>query len=153
MNTLKYKGYEGTAELVLDRGVCRGKILFIDDLVTYETEAIKEIQAEFEAAVDDYLETCEQLGRAPRKPLSGTFNVRIEPELHRDLKLRAINDEVSLNEVVERAIGCYLHGEKSVTNNHNHSHNYVVVSAEESFNAYSAVVAQDAYRGVISRVQ
>lgn len=153
MNTLKYKGYEGTAELVLDRGVCRGKILFIDDLVTYESEEIKKIQDEFEAAVDDYLETCEQLGRAPLKPLSGNFNVRIDPELHRDLKLRAINDEVSLNEIVARAISCYVRGEKSVTNNHNHNHNYVVVSAEEPFNAYSADVAQNAYQRVISRVQ
>jgi hypothetical protein len=35
MDILKYKDYEGTAELDMSRGVCRGKILFINDLVTY----------------------------------------------------------------------------------------------------------------------
>ena len=34
MDILKYKDYEGTAELDMSRGVCRGKILFINDLVT-----------------------------------------------------------------------------------------------------------------------
>ncbi|MBO9859281.1 type II toxin-antitoxin system HicB family antitoxin [Xanthomonas sp. A1809] len=151
MNILKYKGYDGTAELVLDKGVCRGKILFIDDLVTYETADMKQIEAEFRAAVDDYIETCKELNRDPLKPLSGTFNVRVEPELHREAKLRAIDDGVSLNEVVARAIHCYLHGDSRVTNHH--SHNYVVYSPEQHFDTYSAVVAADElYRGAISRV-
>lgn len=152
MNTLKHNGYEGTVEVDLERGVCRGKILFIDDLVTYECESIKGIQSEFEAALADYLETCALLKREPRKPLSGSFNVRIDPQLHRDLRLRSIQDDVSQNEVVSRAIACYLHGETKVTNNH--SHNYVVVNPEDTFSAYSAAAtAEAAYRGVISRVQ
>ncbi len=61
MNILKYKNYEGTAERDLERSVCRGKILFIDDLVTYEAQFSAQLQAEFEAAVDDYLATCAEL--------------------------------------------------------------------------------------------
>ena len=45
----------------MTRSVCRGKILFIDDLVTYEAASPAKLQKEFEAAVDDYLE------RWPRK--------------------------------------------------------------------------------------
>ena len=56
---LKYKEYEGTVEVDMDKLVCRGKILFIDDLVTYVAPAPDTIQAEFEAAVEDYIETCE----------------------------------------------------------------------------------------------
>lgn len=149
MKTLKYKGYEGTVEVDLERGVCRGKILFIDDLVTYETESAKHIQAEFESAVNDYLETCKMLGREALKPLSGTFNVRIEPDLHRELKVRAIQDAVSLNEVVARSINCYLHGENNVTNHHN----FVVMNPDEQISAFSAAAtADEAYREVISRV-
>jgi hypothetical protein len=36
MSILKYKSYEGSAELDMARGVCRGKILFISGLVTYK---------------------------------------------------------------------------------------------------------------------
>ncbi|MGZ5028974.1 MAG: hypothetical protein ACXWAT_06740 [Methylobacter sp.] len=69
MNILKYKDYEGTTEISMDSQVCRGKILFINDLVTCKASSPKDLQAEFEAAVDDYIETCTILNRDPQKPL------------------------------------------------------------------------------------
>lgn len=111
MDILKYKDYEGTAELDMTRGICRGKVLFITDLVTYESALPSQLQSEFEAAVDDYLATCEELQREPKKPLKGQFNVRISPELHRNATLRAIRDTTSLNEVVVRALDAYLNGQ------------------------------------------
>lgn len=108
MDILKFKGYEGTAELDMNRGVCRGKILLINDLVTYESASPAELQKEFEAAVDDYEETCRELGRQPRIPLKGQFNVRISPRLHKALTLRAVEDGVSLNDVVTRACDAFI---------------------------------------------
>ncbi|MFA7239322.1 MAG: type II toxin-antitoxin system HicB family antitoxin [Sulfuricellaceae bacterium] len=108
MGILKYRDYEGTAELDTDRMVCRGKILFIDDLVTYEAEAPAELQKEFEFAVDDYIETCTALGRVAKKPLKGQFNVRIPPELHKAVTLRALSDGVSLNDVVVHALDAFV---------------------------------------------
>jgi len=123
MDILKYKDYEGTAELDMTRGVCRGKILFITDLVTYEAALPAQLQSECEAAVDDYLLTCEELQREPRKPLKGQFNVRISPALHRSATLRAIRDATFLNEVVVSALDAYLNG-KDV--NHVETKNYFV---------------------------
>lgn len=117
MDTLKYKDYEGTAELDMTRGVCRGKILFIDDLVTYESALPADLQREFEAAVDDYLETCSDLGREPQRPFRGQFNVRIAPGLHRAAARRAVIDGVSLNEVVVRALDDYVHAKTEVNHN------------------------------------
>lgn len=108
MNTLKYMGYEGTVEIDIDRDVCRGKILFIDDLVTYEAETPKILKKEFELSVDDYLKTCKELGREPKKPCSGQFNVRTSPEIHKTAVLKAIMENISLNEVVNRALASYL---------------------------------------------
>ncbi len=68
MSILEYKEFEGTAEVDVERGVCRGKLLFIDDLVTYQAASAKKLQAEFEAAVDDYLETCRLVGKEPQRP-------------------------------------------------------------------------------------
>jgi predicted HicB family RNase H-like nuclease len=90
MDILKYKDYEGSAELDMTRGVCRGKILFIDDLVTY-------------------LATCEALGKNPLLPCRGQFNVRTPPALHRAAQRRAAADKISLNEVVVRAIEAFVH--------------------------------------------
>jgi predicted HicB family RNase H-like nuclease len=68
MDILKHKDYEGTAEMDAARGVYRGKILFINDLVTYESPSLTGLQKEFELAVDDYLETCVRLCREPQAP-------------------------------------------------------------------------------------
>lgn len=117
MDILVYKDYEGTAELDMERRVCRGKILFIDDLVTYEADTPAELQKEFEAAVDDYIETCTSLGWEPKKPLKGLFNVRIPPELHKAAVLRAMVDNVKLNDVVVRAIAAYINANSTVNHN------------------------------------
>ena len=108
MDILKYKDYEGTAELDIARGICRGKILFIDDLVTYESKFPGKLQKEFKAAVDDYLETCAAVGKEPQRPLRGLFNVRVAPGLHRAATLRAVSDGVSLNEIVARALDAFV---------------------------------------------
>ncbi len=108
MTVLKYKDFEGSAELDMDRHVCWGKILFIDDLITYESKSPSSLQKEFEAAVDDYLQTCKELGRAPKRPLKGLFNVRMPPELHKQLHLRSIQDKTSLNETVIQACQAWV---------------------------------------------
>ena len=126
MDILKYKGYEGTAELDVSRGVCRGKILFISDLVTYETKFPAKFQKEFERAVDDYLETCLALGREPVKPFKGLFNVRVSPDLHRAAALRAVENGIALNEVVVKALDAFLCVSSAVNN-----YFYVVVSDPE----------------------
>ena len=117
MDILKYKDYEGTAELDMARGVCRGKILFIADLVTYESASPAALQQEFEAAVDDYLDTCAAVGKEAQRPFRGLFNVRVTPDLHRSASLRAAADGVSLNDVVVRAIDAFVNGRAEVTGN------------------------------------
>lgn len=108
MNVLHYRDYQGSAELDMDRKVCRGKILFIEDLVTYEAGSPSKLQSEFEAAVDDYIETCKQLKREPKKPFKGLFNVRVSPELHKKLHLRSLQDQCTLNETVTRACQAWI---------------------------------------------
>lgn len=113
MNILKHKGYEGSVELDLEGGVCRGKMLFVRDLVTFQAVSIADIQHEFAAAVDDYLETCLALGREPEAPLKGQFNVRIPPALHKAAVLRAVSDNSSLNDVVVRALDAFVNAVSS----------------------------------------
>lgn len=108
MDILRYKGFEGTAEVDVGKGICHGRLLFVSDAVTYQSKSPADLQKEFEAAVDDYLETCADLGRQPQKPLTGVFNVRVPPQLHRQARIRSVEAECSLNEVVVRALECYL---------------------------------------------
>ena len=135
MDILKYKNYEGTSELDMDNFVCRGKILFIDDLVTYETDSPKKLQQEFEAAVDDYIETCEFLGREPKKPLKGQFNIRISPTLHKQAVIRALKDNIYLNDVICRAVDNYVNAQPEINQ-------HITVKNEDPRELQTLLVAQ-----------
>lgn len=149
MDILKYKDYEGTAELDMTRGVCRGKILFINDLVTYEASQPSKLQKEFEAAVDDYVETCADLGREPQKALKGQFNVRIPQGLHRASVLRALTDSVSLNDVVVRALDAYVNAHVDI--NHVVTKNYFVTVDTQAISANaSSLTNQNISSGVVA---
>jgi predicted HicB family RNase H-like nuclease len=117
VDILKYKEYEGTAEIDMTRMVCRGKILFINDLVTYEAASPAELKNEFEAAVNDYLDTCAALGRDPKKPLKGQFNVRIPEALHKAATLRALADGISLNDVMVRSLDAFINSRTDINHN------------------------------------
>ena len=109
-NILEYKGYYAKVNYSAEDGVLFGKLEGINDLVNFESESAIEIEAEFQAAVDDYLEFCECMGKEPDKVYKGTFNVRIDPELHRKLAIKANKNDESLNATVEKAIRVYLVG-------------------------------------------
>ena len=44
MKLLNYKGYIGTIEADLENNILFGKLAYIHDLVTYETESISELE-------------------------------------------------------------------------------------------------------------
>ncbi len=103
-SVLEYKGYWAKVEFDADSMILHGKIEGINDLVTFESPSADEIEIEFRSAVDDYLSLCAEVGKEPDKAYKGTFNVRIEPELHKQLAIRAMKDGVTLNAAVESAI-------------------------------------------------
>ena len=59
---------------------------------------------DFENAIDSYLELCKKRNEEPEKQYKGSFNVRIKPELHREAAIVAKRNNISLNQLVERAI-------------------------------------------------
>lgn len=92
-NILEYKGYHTKIEFDSEELVLRGKIEGINDLVNFECENIQDIEKEFHEAVDDYLEFCKEVG----KEYKGSFNVRINPQLHKQLANISIKNGDTLN--------------------------------------------------------
>ena len=101
---LSYKSYSGSIEVSIEDGCLHGEILFINDLVSYEAENVRELQTAFAEAVDFYLDKCRRDGLEPDKPCSGTFNVRLTPELHRNASLAAARKGQSLNDFVKECV-------------------------------------------------
>lgn len=111
-SVLHYKGYSAKPEYSADDQIFYGKVLGISDLVDFYTENAKEIENEFHQAVDDYIAFCKEIGKEPQRAYSGSFNVRVSPELHKQAWIRAQNDGVSLNKVVDAALREYLDQER-----------------------------------------
>lgn len=107
-NAMEYKGYYGTVEFSPADNILFGKIIGINSLISYEGTSVDELREDFIGAVDDYLELCEANGIEPDKKYKGTFNVRISPELHKNLAIYSASHNQSLNASVEEAIENYI---------------------------------------------
>jgi predicted HicB family RNase H-like nuclease len=103
-NRLIHKGFTGSFEVSLEDECLVGRVLFIDDIITFEGDTVPAITAEFQAAVDRYLLHCEASGKPANKPFSGTFNVRVGADLHRAIVVAANEAAINLNEFVTQAV-------------------------------------------------
>ena len=103
-DSMTYKGYIGTVHYSEEDEIFHGKIEAINDLIMFEGASVKELKKAFHEAVDDYLETCKEMGREPQKPFKGSFNVRIPSDLHRKAVESATRMGVSLNQLVQKAL-------------------------------------------------
>src|SRR5882724_1085499 len=101
---LEYKGYYASLHFSSEDEVFYGKLLGIDDLVNFEGASVKELKKAFHEAVDDYVETCRELGKEPNKTYKGTFNVRLTTDLHKQAAVYAAMHNISLNDFVRTAI-------------------------------------------------
>ncbi len=100
MSILTYKGYQGSFEYDPDADLFHGDVLHINDVITFQGRSIDELKAALADSVEVYLEYCVKKGRAPNKPFSGSFNVRMTPEVHQRIAMQAARDGVSLNKWV-----------------------------------------------------
>ena len=107
-NILEYKGYHTSITYDAHAGRLRGVISGIDDHVDFSSDKVENIEQEFHMAVDDYLEFCKEIGKAPCKEYRGVFNVRIKTLLHRELVQISERDGETLNAVVERALQLFV---------------------------------------------
>ncbi len=105
---LQYKNYYAAIHFSAADEVFHGKILAINDLINFEGSSVKELKAAFEEAVEDYLETCIEMGKTPDKTYKGTFNVRVPSNLHKEASLFAALHNITLNEFVKKALSFTL---------------------------------------------
>lgn len=109
-NAMKYKDYLGSINYSTEDEVFYGKVEGINGLVSFEGRSVDELKQAFQEAVEDYVRICESKNLPVEKSFKGSFNIRINPELHRAAARKAVEMGISLNQLVESAI------EKAVEN-------------------------------------
>lgn len=103
-NTMEYKNYVGSIEFSEEDSLFFGTVMGIRSLISYEGENARELVADFHGAIDDYLAVCEAEGIEPEKAYKGSFNIRISPELHKQLAVCATAQQMSLNSFIEKLL-------------------------------------------------
>ena len=110
MNTMTFKGYAAQINYS-DADACFiGHIAGIADVVGFHADNVTELRQAFEAAVGDYLATCEKLGRPAQKPASGKLMLRVPPEVHGAALVAAQVQGMSLNQWATNALREAAHG-------------------------------------------
>ena len=103
-DVLEYKSYYATIHYSAEDEIFYGKLIGVNDLISFEGVSVIEIKEAFREAVDDYIETCRELGKEAEKPYKGSFNVRIPSDLHKQAVIQAASKNMSLNDFVRLAI-------------------------------------------------
>lgn len=107
-NVLEYKGYHTKVVYSAEDNMLYGIIEGITDFVDFECHNLNDVEKEFHNAVDDYLTFCHENGFQPEKEYKGQFNVRISPQLHKELAFLALRSEDSINGLVQKAIELFV---------------------------------------------
>ncbi len=94
----------GVREYDDEARVFSGEVINTRTVITFQGTTVDEVEEEFHASVDDYLEWCREDGVEPEKPYSGRFNVRISPLFHSQVAIAAKKAGVSLNSFVEKSL-------------------------------------------------
>ena len=98
MKTMQYNNYAARIEYSDEDKCFVGHIAGIRDIIGFHGESVDELYTAFKEAVDDYLETCEKEGISPQRPYSGKVMLRISPELHAEIAMKAEASGKSLNQ-------------------------------------------------------
>ncbi|MGL5943808.1 MAG: type II toxin-antitoxin system HicB family antitoxin [Waterburya sp.] len=101
---MKYKGYEAVIEYHEVDQLFFGRVINTRDVISFDGKTVDELKESFEAVIEEYLEDCKQEGKEPDKAFSGQFNLRISPELHRKISLKAKKLNISLNTFIEQIL-------------------------------------------------
>jgi predicted HicB family RNase H-like nuclease len=104
MKGMVYKGYAARIEFDPDDEIFFGKIAGIRDSVSFHADTVADLKAAFHEAVDDYVATCDKVGKTPRKPYSGNLMLRVDPAVHSAAAIAAELSGKSLNEWSEEVL-------------------------------------------------
>lgn len=105
MDFLEYKGYKGTVEYAQANDCLCGKVIGMGNiLISYEGNTISELRSSFESALEHYFSDCIREAHKPKKPFSGTLNLRMPSEIHERVALASMKTGVTINDFINRAI-------------------------------------------------
>lgn len=105
MNNMTYRGYTAQMDFDSEDKIIVGRVIDIDDIITFHGTSVAEFESAFQAAVDAYIFACEQLAQEAEKPASGRLMLRVNPAVHAAAVKASARSGQSLNKWAEKVLG------------------------------------------------
>ena len=77
---MTYKGYSARIEYDVEDDIFTGRLAGISDGVGFHADTDEALRNAFQEAVDDYIETCEIVGKKPQKAPSDQDMFGVDPD-------------------------------------------------------------------------
>ncbi|ANV84406.1 DNA repair protein [Picosynechococcus sp. PCC 7003] len=108
MNMMILDGYRAKIEYDPELDLFRGEILGLNGGADFYGSNPAELRQEFRNSLNTFLEVCAEKGIKPTKDYSGRFNLRVPPELHREISMITTSKNISINkwitEILQEAV-------------------------------------------------
>ena len=105
---IEYKGYIGVVDFDPEINLFHGTVINTQDVITFYGASVSELREEMQKSLEIYFEVCEEQGKVPDKPFSGTLTIETSPELYGRIVLNAARRQLEidayLQEVLEKAV-------------------------------------------------
>lgn len=108
-NIMRYKGYWAKLKYSDEDECFWGEIEGLKNTsITFEGDTVKGLKKDFKEAINHYLSVCKANNMEPEKQCKGSLNVRLGVELHNKAKMKSIEKNISINELIKEAVALYL---------------------------------------------
>ncbi len=104
MNTMQYKGYTTRMDFDAEDKIIIGRVVDVDDIITFHGSSVAGFENAFHAAVDSYIAACEKLNQSAEKPASGRLMLRVNPAVHAAAVKASARSGQSLNKWAESVL-------------------------------------------------
>lgn len=100
MNVMTIDGHQAVIVFDPEIELFRGEFIGLSGGADFYARDIEGLKQEGAISLRVYLDDCKEKGREPYRKYSGKFNLRIRPELHERITLRARAENKSINMLV-----------------------------------------------------
>lgn len=108
-NIMKYKGYWAKIEYSDEDECFYGEVEGLkNSSISFEGNNVKDLKKDFKKAIDYHLKICKENNEEPEKQCKGSLNIRLGTELHNKARLKSIEKNISINELIKDAVILYL---------------------------------------------
>jgi predicted HicB family RNase H-like nuclease len=101
---LSHEDYIATIEVDAEAGIFHGRVINTRTVLTFHGRTVEELKDAFAETIAAYEDWCKERGKEPERPYSGSFTLRVPPELHKRIAHAAASAGKSINGFIRETL-------------------------------------------------